>query len=67
MNLNKPLIQQAKALKGRAAEDAQKIIRDYETACFLSTGPIKTRSEVWEAKAKEREIKLQSLVTSKRF
>lgn len=66
MKLDKKLIADAKRLEGFRGENAAVLIRGYETACFLSTGPIKNRTAVWEEKAKEREKELLSIVYPKK-
>ena len=43
-------------------EEADKLVERYKTACFLSTGPIKARSKVWEEHAKTRGKELSIFV-----
>ncbi len=43
-------------------EEADRLVERYKTACFLSTGPIKNRTKVWEEHAKTRGKELSAFV-----
>lgn len=62
MKLNKNLITRARKQFNRTDETLEELIKKYETACWLSTGPIKSRSEVWEQNAFELESQLKAVI-----